>query len=501
MKRLKPLTWFIAIIGLLISIILTSSCRPETGDSDKNESVNLSDSAVHGLEAVRSVASPDVVSDGNGGAIVIYGELTVDEYQEIHVQSVNRAGETVWDRVLGKQYAFRNDQLTLISDGNGGAITYSLVSPVDEVTPPSETIFRIGAGGEIIWQAELPVNSSVEHICPDSSGNAFIAYSKSNQRGNLFIQRTGNDGTFLWDEDGVLLRRDNYQFMSSRLVPDGFGGIIVIWDELDNGSRFCGQRIDGEANLLWEGQSVIKKGKVLYTTSHVVDSQQAMMIPDGSGGILLNWIEYTADIYYVTTLNLDSSGSIEWQTQTELDKNLNAPGYVAFPFIGRDISGNIMTLWSTSDSLYAQKLDSFGKPGWSDYGIQVWHDPDTIRVSSQGTPDGTGGFFVAWGYIGNSESIQEKRLRIQKLDLEGTNLWGNKGILIETEDKIFASAGNLISDGEGGLLFAWTTGPLAPSPLGIDVFSSRDSFIQKFDSKGDPVWGPGGITLGQTVKR
>ena len=143
MKRLKLLTRYITIPGLLISIILISSCRSETGDSVENESVNLSDSAIYGLEAVRSVASPDVVSDGNGGAIVIYGELTADEYQEIHVQSINRAGETVWDRVLGKQHAFRNDQLTLISDGNGGAITYALVSPVDEVTPPSETIFRI----------------------------------------------------------------------------------------------------------------------------------------------------------------------------------------------------------------------------------------------------------------------------------------------------------------------------------------------------------------------
>lgn len=225
------------------------------------------------------------------------------------------------------------------------------------------------------------------------------------------------------------------------------------------------------------------------------------MIPDGSGRTLLNWIEYTADIYYLTTLNLDSSGSIEWQTQIELDNKITAPGYVAFPFIGRDKSGNMLTLWSTSDSLHAQKLDSFGKPGWSDYGIQVWHDPDSIRVSSQGTPDATGGFFVAWGYIGNSESIQEKRLRIQKLDSEGIKLWGDKGILIETADNIFASAGNLISNGEGGLLFSWTTGPLVPSPLGMDVLSSRDSFIQKFDSKGDPVWEPGGITLGQTVKR
>jgi len=187
MKRLKPLKWFISIIGLLISIILTSSCLSETGDSVKNESVYLSDSAIYGLGAVRSVASPNVVSNGKGGAIVIYGELTEDKYQEIHVQSINRAGEILWDRVLGKQHAFRSDQLALVSDGNSGVITYDLVSLVDEVTLPSETIFRIGTGGEIIWQAELPVNSSVEQICPDSSGNAFIAFSKSNQRGNRYL--------------------------------------------------------------------------------------------------------------------------------------------------------------------------------------------------------------------------------------------------------------------------------------------------------------------------
>ncbi|MBN2239106.1 MAG: hypothetical protein JW712_04980 [Dehalococcoidales bacterium] len=489
---------FLGTIILFSLLTGLSGCQQETTDNTTaNTTMPESIITTSFMDESASVAYPGVVSDGDGGAIVVYGELTPDDDQLIHIQRIDRSGKPLWGSVLGRARAFFDERLLLVSDANGGVLTYGRISVPGKIEPPDETILRVNSQGDIVWQTDLPVNCKVEQICADDSGNAFIAYTKTSQRNNLYIQRTGDNGTFFWEEPGILLRRNNVQFATTRLIADGSGGVIIMWNELDNGSRFCGQRVDTEGNFLWEGQSFIKKGKVFYTTSRVVDGQQIQLIPDGFSGALLNWIEYTAGESNVKVMRVDNSGEPVWMSFFGVTDGSTGSDYVAFPFISRDESGDILLLWSDFNSLYAQKLDSSGYLQWPQPIVAIRNDPDMVRIAVQTVPDGSGKVIVSWGYAA-SESIQEKELRVYKIDSKGEILWSDE-IPVGTEEGIYAAPGSLASDGDSGTFLVWVTGPIAPSMLssaiGGGFYSPRDSFIQKYSPAGVPLWEQGGIHL------
>jgi len=491
-KYLQFIVKTLVIVGLFLSFIGITGCRSETTD-EKDITPGSYPDTENNINTLRSVAYPGVIEDGDGGALVIYAELTPGDEQVIHVSRIGRSGESMWDQVLGKGYSFMGDHLKLSSDGSGGVITYVAVSPVDDVEPPVETIFRINSNGDIVWRTSLPVNRSIKEMASDGSGGAIFSYRDSRQHNNCYIQRVDSQGHLLWGEDELLLRRDNYQFGSLRLISDGSGGAIITWHERGNesGSRVCAQRIDAGGNFLWEGQSLIKKGKVLYTTDRISEGQQGEMIGNDSGGVLLTWIESTGtppELYDVTAMQIDSDGVLEWESHIELDTDVTISNYVAFPFIIRDDT-ETMLFWSDANTIYAQKLSASGEPLWPNNGIVVWRDQICLRLASQGTIDGSGGVFIAWSYIEKTTSPQGTKIGVQKLSFEGTTQWDTEGLLVETIENTFSTLADLVPDGEGGILITWT--------LGTEIGASEDSYIQKINGESVSVWEPGGIKLGR----
>ena len=485
----------LATAVLLSALISVTGCRDETTDESEAEPVTESNpEASIGIDMVHSVAYPGVISDGTGGALVVYDELAPDNTHEMRIQRINQSGKSMWGKegiLLGEGFSFFGDYLKLVSDGSGGAITTAEIA--DENGPWVETIFRIDSQGDILWRTSLPVNRRIEEITADGMGGAIFCWRDSRQQDNCYIQKVNSQGRFSWDEEGVLLRRDNYQFGSLRLVSDGSGGAIIAWHELENdsGSRVCAQRVDADGNLLWEGESIIRKGKVLYTTSRITDGQQGKMISDGSGGAFLTWIESnrtSPELYEVIAIRVDSAGGLKWESHVKLDTGLSVSDYVAFPFIIGDGTGNVILFWSDVNTIYAQKLGTSGEPLWPNNGIVVWKNPANLRLASRVIGDDSGGAFIAWNYLENNTADPERKLRIQKLDSEGITIWDPEGISVDTAKDTFATLADLVPDGEGGVLITWTTG--------TEISVSQDSYVQKINGEGSPIWEEGGIRLG-----
>ena len=479
----------LGMIVLLASVIGIASCRSKTTDIDA-EPTGSPDSE-HSFDIRHLVAYPASIPDGNGGALVIYSELEQEYEQVLHIRRIDRSGNPVWDKVLGKGYSFMGNHLTLIKDGNGGVITYARVSPIDNSEPGTETIFKISSNGDIVWQTSLRVNRSIETITPAGSGGAIFSYRDSRQQDNCYIQKIDSQGHLLWGEDELLIRRDNYQFQSIRLISDDSGGVIITWHERgdDPVSRVCGQKVDAIGNFVWEGQSRIKKGKVLYTTDRISEGQQGKMTGEGSGGVLMAWIEnnWTPPIqYYETAIHIDSDGVAEWVSQAELSAEASASGYVAFPFVIRDGTETLL-FWSNVNTIYARKLDESGEPLWPDNGIVVWQDQDSLRLGNLVIQDGFGGVFIIWSFIEKDPSPQGTKIGIQKLNPDGTIIWDTEGKPVETLDKTFSTLSEVSPDGEGGVFITWTSGP--------EMGTAEDTYIQKISEDGSPVWEPGGIKL------
>jgi hypothetical protein len=487
-KHLLFILKTLVITVLLTSVIGISGCRSGTTDDD-NEST-ASPYSENSFDIRSLVASPAVVPDGNGGVLVIYAELEQEYEQVLHARRIDRSGNSVWDKVLGKGHSFIGDHLTLIDGGNGAVITYARVSPVDN-SGPDETIFKISFEGNIVWQTTLPVNRSIEAITPDGSGGAIFSYRDSSQQDNCYIQKADSQGYLLWGEDELIIRRDNYQFQSIRLIRDDSGEAIITWHERgdDPVSRVCGQKVDPEGNFVWEGQSIIKKGKVLYTSDRISEGQQGEMTGDGSGGALLAWIENNRTppvLFHVIAMRINSDGVSRWVSQAELGTEASETGYVAFPFVIRD-GTEILLFWSNVNTIYARKLDESGEPLWLNNGIVVWQDQDALRLGNQVIKDGFGNVFVIWSCIEKDPSPEETKIGIQKLDFEGTSIWDAEGKPVETKDDTFSTLADAAADGEGGIFITWTSGP--------ELGSSEDTYIQKINEDGSPAWEPDGIKL------
>jgi hypothetical protein len=203
----------------------------------------------------------------------------------------------------------------LAPDGNGGVfITYVSLEPEANIYSR-----HLDATGELVpgWPAaDVAVtlaarNQAGHRVCPATDG-FFITWiddrsrpegtSPDNDYYDIYAQHLLADGAIApgWPADGlpVCVLPDIQQF--PRLVPDGEGGIVVVWEDLRtwaNGFDLYGARIgpDGVRAPGWP-----ENGRPIMAGSQ---SHQVFDIaPDGMGGVYTvaeaypvgqNWIQHT----------------------------------------------------------------------------------------------------------------------------------------------------------------------------------------------------------------
>lgn len=119
---------------------------------------------------------------------------------------------------------------------------------------------------------------------------------------------------------------------------------------------------------------------------------------------------------------------------------------------------------------------------WVDNGVQVVDLP-YAQLGSDLISDGVGGAIFAWTDL---RPINPSNISVQKLTSEGVRLWGDGGIAVCTK------AGNqfdvhIVSDGFGGVILSWSDGRLGDEYL--DIYS------QRVDVNGTIMWQKDGVPL------
>lgn len=99
--------------------------------------------------------------------------------------------------------------------------------------------------------------------------------------------------------------------------------------------------------------------------------------------------------------------------------------------------------------------------------------------------DGAGGAFVAWHV---TASVSESDLRAQRLDANGTRLWGDTGLSLADVPGIVQDF-DLTSDGAGGVFFLWEDERL------VSGVATRNLYVQRLNAAGQPQWGASGQLL------
>ncbi len=436
-----------------------------------------------------------ILGDGHGGAIVLY-ENTLNG--NIFAQRINADGNNLWGQrgvLLGRSHAnyYSFSNLYIVSDGSGGAI---IAWP--DVSSPMHTsshLVRLDSAGIVLWQRDYVAFTS---LISDGAGGVIISFDDSNSlntpENDLTLVRVDYKGDSPWGFQGITIPRQRYQDKTLRLVNDGKGGTILIWEECNDMDIFeiRGQKIDASGNPSWG-----VRGLVLCSTTEAITVEDNQITGDGSGGAIVSWHQLPVGIIEADSpealLNdifvqkIDAAGNISWRPDG-LPLEITTAGGQPRPgdtILVSDGDGGAIVCWGdlrkeTSNylNIYAQHIDSFGNIRWKAGGVNV--SLAGMNPSCLVTETGSGSIIASY----TPKGYETKGIHIEKMDTDGIVSWQENGIVITGD---YYTSQSISPDGTGGVIVGWGTVN--------GWFSPEKAFLQRVDSAGRLMWGDSGIRI------
>ncbi|MBN1800134.1 MAG: hypothetical protein JW891_01425, partial [Candidatus Lokiarchaeota archaeon] len=407
----------------------------------------------------RDQYSVALVSDGTGGVIFAWvDERNSDE--DIYAQRVSSDGVVQWTidgipicTAIEKQYA-----PSIVSDGEGGAIiawgdyrnyNYDIYAQ------------RINANGDIQWTPNgVPVctvagNQYIgEKIVSDGTGGAILTWYESTNY-DVYAQKIDSNGMILWNVNGTAICTASNSQRYPDLISDGAGGAIIAWQDDRSASYewdIYAQKIDSNGTTLWNSNGL--------AISNAADAQfDVSVVSDGGGGAIIAWYDnrfLSPDSYYdIYAQRVDTSGTIRWTTNGVAITTATRAQWLSS--MVSDGSGGALLAWHDYRSpitdnldIYVQKVNSNGVSQWTSNGLAV-----CTETSYQNYPsiinDGNGGAFVAWTDKRNGES----EVYAQQISASGTTQWTTNGRLLANDSSRAQMSVQLLSDDHGGAIVTW----------------------------------------------
>jgi len=414
---------------------------------------------------------PVSVSDGSGGAIVIWVDNRYNNW-DIYAQRVNAAGVPQWmaDGVAigtGPSVFESYIRPAITPDGSGGAIvTWSSFYNNGELTIRAQ---RVDASGALQWMPDgvfigvelWYLTSSV--IVSDNAGGAIITWSDSQSGNHMFAQRVNAAGVPQGTPGGVALATGAGQQLSPGIVSDNSGGAIVTWTDTRSGTDhdIYAQRVNASGVPQWAADGV-----ALCTTAN--EQYNPKIASDGAGGAIVTWYDY--DIFDIYAQRVNASGVAQWTVDGVA--LCNAAGVQGAPVIVSDGSGGAIVTWhdarNASSEIYAQRVDAVGSPQWIADGVFIctaaWEQDHAIAILS----DDLGGAIVAYF------DDPAYNIYAQRVNASGTLQWTANGIALCTAADVQRYP-TIALDGLGGAIATW---------VDHRVFYSRDIYAQRVLASG-----------------
>ncbi len=399
---------------------------------------------------------PQVVYDGSGGYYVTWQD---HEAEGVFAQHYDVNGDATWESPIqvggGSQY----HQQEAVADGNGGILV-----AWDDDRDYYTYVQRIDVDGNLAWGegGVAVINEEEPWIASDGEGGAIVmSYYE-------VVNKVASDGSLPWaDADNPL----EYSTSSSatKIVSDGAGGAILLWDEYDLFSGIALQRIDAEGDFVWN------EGEPLQLSAEGSSPSCPRLIPDNGGAIVV-W-EDSSSGYKVMAQKIDADGQIQW---TEGGEEVATGTNLGYCEPASDGAGGAFITWCDwdTDTIYAQYIDANGDIVWDD---PVAMSPegdlyDVVQHPRRTVEDGLGGFITAW-------CNNDDEAKAQRCDATGAVLWTTAGVVLATGESISYEP-KLASNGQGGAVAVW-----------VDYLDGtyRDIFMQGVSAEGvvgDPGYTP-----------
>jgi hypothetical protein len=205
-----------------------------------------------------------------------------------------------------------------------------------------------------------------------------------------------------------------YGWYAAHLMPDGFGGAIVVFGDSRNGMKdIYGQRFDSLGNRLWG-----PTGMPIAVWPDSQDISLSDVCCDSAGGFFVAWTVQQEWLNIDTYVQkFDANGRRIWgnygAAACTAIGNQNGPEIVA------DGRGGVIDVWVDNRPagfdyyLYGQHIDPSGHSLWTRQGVQLVAPHFGIMWSpgvKDGVPDGMGGGVWAFAQGIGSQELWRFRL-------------------------------------------------------------------------------------------
>ncbi len=382
---------------------------------------------------------PIAASDGQGGVIVMWEDYRTGKDWDVYAQRLSATDSSLWkqngipisiaDRNQRRLRMTGNDThaITVWNDKRGSSSWDIYAQAVD---------FE----GKVLWQKDgIPVctnsaDQSTQAIMSDGDGGAVFVWEderRSSEFQDLYIQRINSAGLPMWKSDGIPVYTSESLQSNPNLIPDKSGGFYVVWwDVIGYESwHIMVYRLSLDSTPIWdEPISVTPKEKM---------HGEPRVVADGEGGIIIVWQIYDNfinDQLYTQRISSDGKklwGESEISICTEEGIQKNAA-------IVSDGKGGIIAVWRDErdiySDLYMQHIQADGMIAWEKDGIPLCivggHQDQPFIVKSNDEQ-----FFIAWlDFRGDFGEKSKHAIYCQKIDISGNLLWNEDGVPVSTSD-------------------------------------------------------------------
>jgi hypothetical protein len=263
----------------------------------------------------------DMVSDGDGGAIVVWKEENQDSSADVRAQRYNAEGQSLWEKDGILIHNGWNVRYQLLSDDNGGVCiavqTYNKYSSLS-----SCFIQKITAEGQLQWPDDRIVQpydgieimlqgSDTIVLCKKNVGEMKIIYGMPVWSVDLYAQRINADGTIIWQRSPLYTFERGANFTNLVKCCDADMALIA-WNpeyrEQWEGKIFIQKINTGEGKPMWGKQGIQVFGEELRY------QQYPVVLSDESAGAIILAIAGKNPIRgdSVYAQHLDADGSALW---------------------------------------------------------------------------------------------------------------------------------------------------------------------------------------------
>ncbi len=322
----------------------------------------------------------EIVSDGAGGAIITWSDDRREGDCDIYAQRLDASGKALWKTNGVAVCAAEKNQgfPQIVPDGNGGAI----ITWADFRKGTGFCIFsqRIDAAGKLLWNPEgVPVctapGNQLPRMTSDGKGGAIIAWRDPRRTADydILAQRVTADGKVAWQEDGVPLCTVEGAKWWPLIASDGVGGAIVLWRDYRSGTNYdtYAQRIDASGKVLWK-----ENGVAVCTDRY--NERYHDMAEDGRGGVVVVWYGDRSGSYDIFAQRVDGSGKVAWKASGSA--LCSAVEDQQFPVVTSGGAGDaLLVTWmdfrnGTNYDIYTQRVSLDGTIGPIE---EATHNPDS----------------------------------------------------------------------------------------------------------------------------